>query len=302
MPVPKPPTRSPLPGPASPVGAAPFASPAALNYSPPGASPAPPAAPAAPVSPAAPPWPGPYLPPNPGTGTPFPGPAPSPFVAGSAGASPAAPQHSHFGNTVELAERLADQLAQRLGLAPLSRRLNRHQVPTAAAGTGSLRLPGGRRFWWAYALALLLALNLGTIVGAVGALREGWANQIATWQYGDPRTTHLTATFGFTEETSVNPTLITAVNDAGTAHIFVLPGGQAAKAFVLVRVVAEDPDGRLPLHLAAVDADRDGYLDLLVNAGENPATYVWLFDSGKQILREPTAAEQLRLLLPERTR
>jgi hypothetical protein len=63
-----------------------------------------------------------------------------------------------------------------------------------------------------------------------------------------------------------------------------------------------DPAGRLPLHLAVADVDRDGHPDLLVTPGDNGPVFVYLLDTGKGALHPPTAEEQRRLVLPGRER
>jgi hypothetical protein len=160
-------------------------------------------------------------------------------------------------------------------------------------------LPGARRFWWAYLLAglgfLALLLRLGT------ALTGALADPLTTAQYGEVRTTHLRVFFGLPGETSTTPSLLTATNDAGTGHIWLLPAGQAAQASVLeIPLTDVDPAGRQPLHLSVADVDRDGHPDLLVTLGDSGPTYIYLFDTGKAALRPPTAEEQRRLFLPER--
>jgi hypothetical protein len=161
-------------------------------------------------------------------------------------------------------------------------------------------LPGARRFWWAYLLAGLglrpLLLRLGT------ALTGALADPLTTAQYGEVRTTHLRVFFGLPGETSTTPSLLTATNDAGTGHVWLLPAGQAAQASVLeIPLTDVDPAGKQPLHLSVADVDRDGHPDLLVTLGDSGPTYIYLFDAGKVALRPPTADEQRRLFLPEHT-
>jgi len=211
------------------------------------------------------------------------------------GAAPAPPTE---GRTAQLAARVVDLLLAQ-GL-PLPGRLSGH-LPTisAPAWSGSLRLPGARRFWWAYLLAGLgsVALLLRLVTVLAGAL----ADPLTTWQYGEVRTTHLRVFFGLPGETSTSPSLLTATNDAGTGHVWLLPAGQAAQASVLeIPLTDVDPLGKQPLHLSVADVDRDGHPDLLVTLGDSGPTYVYLFDLGKVALRSPTADEQRRLFLPER--
>jgi len=129
-------------------------------------------------------------------------------------------------------------------------------------------------------------------IAAVAWSTDHWT----TVQYGDPRTTHLSATFGFAEETALAPTTITAVTEPGVGHLFIVPGGRIDKAFVLALPLPADPEGRQPLHLTAEDVDRDGHPDLLVQPGEG-LVYPYLLDTGKQTFRPPTAEEQGRLAL-----
>ena len=137
-------------------------------------------------------------------------------------------------------------------------------------------------------------LLLVRLVSAVGH----WAGERrATLQYGEIRTNHLRAYFGLPAETALAPTLLTATNDHGTGHVWVLPGGQGSHAFVLEVPLPDDPDGRLPLHLLVADVDRDGHPNLLVQPGDG-ALLPYLLDTGKGVFRPPTAAEQGRLVLP----
>jgi hypothetical protein len=214
-------------------------------------------------------------------------------------APPAAPAG---GRTAQLAARVVDLLlAQGLPLPRHALPRSAFRVPTSAAPapSGSLRLPGARRFWWAYLLAGLglvaLLLRLGTVLA--GTL----ADPLTTWQYGEVRTTHLRVFFGLPGETSTSPSLLTATNDAGTGHVWLLPAGEAAQGSVLeIPVTDVDPAGKQPLHLSVADVDRDGHPDLLVTLGDSGPTYIYLFDLGKVALRPPTADEQRRLFLPER--
>ncbi|MDQ2809763.1 MAG: hypothetical protein M3Z04_23040 [Chloroflexota bacterium] len=145
-------------------------------------------------------------------------------------------------------------------------------------------------------LAYLVLVAVGGFVGIQLLLAVAtWTDdRLTTLQYGDPRTTHLTATFGFAEETPLHPTLITAITQPGAGYLFVVPGGRVDKAWAWKLPLPFDLDGRQPLHLSAVDEDRDGYLDLNIWSGTN-AQAIYLFDSGKQTLRELTPAERTRL-------
>ena len=208
--------------------------------------------------------------------------------------------------TAQLAARVVDLLlAQGLTLPGLAIPRSAFRVPTSAVPRSafrnptSIRLPGARRFWWAYLLAGLggVALLLRLVTALAGAL----ADPLTTWQYGAVRTTHLQVFFGLPSETSTSPSLLTATNDAGTGHVWLLPAGQAAQASVLeIPLTDVDPAGKQPLHLSVADVDRDGHPDLLVTLGDRGPIYVYLFDAGKVALRPPTAEEQRRLFLPER--
>ncbi len=159
----------------------------------------------------------------------------------------------------------------------------------------SRRLPRSRSMplnWAGYLIALAAGVYFGVqaVIAAVAWTGDHWT----TLQYGDPRTTHLTAAFGFAGETPLAPTTITAVTAPEVGHIFVLPGDRADHAFVLDLPLPADPDGRQPLHLSSTDVDGDGHPDLLVQPGDG-VTYPYLLDTGKQLLRPPTAEEQGRL-------
>jgi len=145
--------------------------------------------------------------------------------------------------------------------------------------------------WIAY--GVLAAGVLGLLIWIVSAAVAWTEDRWATLQYGDPRTTHLRAVFGFSEETALAATTITAVTAPGVGQIFVLPGGRTDKAFVLSLDLLDDPDGRQPLHLSAGDVDKDGYLDLSVLVRNT--TYRYLFDRDKQTFRPPTDAERDRI-------
>jgi len=176
-------------------------------------------------------------------------------------------------------------------------------INSVAQGAGgrlqgaSRRLPRSRSSplnWAGYLVGLGVGVYFGTqaLLAAAAWTGDHWT----TLQYGDPRTTHLSAAFGFAEETPRNPTTITAVTAPGVAHLFILPGDRSDKAFVLDLPLPADPDGRQPLHLSVEDVDRDGHPDLLVQPGDG-LTYPYLFDTGRQTFRPPTAAEQGRLAL-----
>jgi hypothetical protein len=90
---------------------------------------------------------------------------------------------------------------------------------------------------------------------------------------------------------------ITADNDHGVGHLFLLPGGQGTHAS-FTEIPGGDPEGKLPLLLQAADVDRDGHPDLVVQWGPHGPLGVFLFDTGKVALRLPTAEEQGRLYLP----
>jgi hypothetical protein len=197
------------------------------------------------------------------------------------------------GQTAALAARVVDLLrANGLRLsAPLAGRLS-----SAPALSGSLRLPGARRYWWLYLVGGMVVAALGLRLGVL--LAGALADPLTTLQYGEVRTTHLSLYFGLPGETSTSPSLITATNDHGTGHIWLLPAGKAAQASVLeIPLTDLDPNGRLPLHLAVADVDRDGHPDLLVTPGDGPGL-VYLLDTGKVALRPPTPEEQRRLVLP----
>ena len=159
--------------------------------------------------------------------------------------------------------------------------------------TASLRLPGARRYWWAYALFLLGLMLFTMRLTALAA--EAWDDSTSRWQYGPLRTTQLAVVFGAKEEPSGTVSRLTAVNDAGLGHVYVLLGGQVSAADSILEVPGGDTAGRLPLLLAARDADRDGHPDLIVRWGTDGPPLVYLFDTGKAILRPPTAEEATRL-------
>lgn len=234
------------------------------------------------------------------TTPPHPAPAAPQIPYAAPGTQPAAParptlqpagSRSSGMNTTALAERVAE-LLQAGGFSGLSRRLRSPNVQTA-----SLRLPGARRFWWAYLLAGmgLAALILRLAAAVAGVLDD----PLTTLQYGEVRTTHLSVLFGLSGETSTSPSLITATNDHGVGHIFLLPAGQAKQATVVeIPLTDVDSDGRLPLKLDVADLDRDGHPDLLVTLGNTGTTYVFLLDTGQKGLRPPTEEERRRLILP----
>ena len=151
----------------------------------------------------------------------------------------------------------------------------------------SRRLPRSRSTplnWAGYLVLLGVGVYFGTqaLLAAAAWTGDHWT----TLQYGDPRTTHLSAAFGFAGETPLAPTTITAVTAPGVAHLFVLPGDRADKAFVLDLPLPADPDGRQPMHLSSEDVDRDGHPDLLVQPGAG-LIYPYLLDTGKQTFRPP---------------
>jgi len=145
--------------------------------------------------------------------------------------------------------------------------------------------------WIGY--GVLVAGVLWLLIRIVAAAVTWTGDHLTTLQYGDPRTTHLSANFGFAVETSLNPTTITAVTEPGVGHLFIVPGGRIDKVFVLALPLPDDPDGRQPLHLSAEDVDTDGYRDLSVQV--HTTTYAYLFDRDKQTFRPPTEAERDRI-------
>jgi len=163
------------------------------------------------------------------------------------------------------------------------------QVQGAAA-----RAPHSR--WAAFnwiGYGVLVVSTLWLLVQITVAAVAWTDDHLTTVQYGDPRTTHLSAVFGFPSETALAPTTITAVTAPGVGHIFILPGGRIDKALVLALPLPDDPDGRQAMQLSAKDMDTDGYLDLSVKVRNT--TYTYLFDRDKQTLRPPTLAEQDRI-------
>jgi hypothetical protein len=194
-------------------------------------------------------------------------------------------------NTTALAERVAELLAAG-GFSGLSQRLRSTSLQTA-----SLRLPGARRFWWAY---LLAGMGLAALVlRLAGVIVDVLDDPLMTLQYGQVRTTHLSVLFGLPGETSTSPSLITATNDQGIGHVFLLPAGQAKQATVVeIPLTDVDSTGRQPLKLDVADLDRDGHPDLLVTLGNTGMTYVFLLDTGVKGLRPPTEEERRRLALP----
>lgn len=203
-------------------------------------------------------------------------------------APPAVPILS-TGQLDALAGRVVAQL--RAGAGRLTGSLRR-----APRGTDTLHVPGGRRWAWLYGMAL--AGIVAALFWLVGQAVTLLSDPLTTLQYGQVRTTHLEVYFGLPGETSVSPSLLTATNDHGVGHIYFLPAGQGAQASVVELPLTDiDPAGKLPLHLAVADVDRDGHPDLLVTVGDS-APAVYLLDTGKLLLRLPTAEEQRRLVLP----
>ncbi len=208
----------------------------------------------------------------------------APLARAMSGGDPATPS----GHTQALAkgwERFLEASAN-------SGRLAAAQVAGVAA-----RAPRSRSIpltWLAYLVLVAVGgfFGIQLLLAAVAWTGDHWT----TLQYGDPRTTHLTAGFGFHGETTLAPTTITAVTAPGVGHLFVLPGDRADHAFVLDVPLPADPDGRQPLHLSSADVDGDGHPDLLVQPGDG-VTYPYLLDTGKQLFRPPTAEEQGRLAL-----
>jgi hypothetical protein len=184
-------------------------------------------------------------------------------------------------------------------LAELLRRRGQHHVAplSAAINTGSLRIPAFRQFWIVYGVAALIILFL--LFQTVSILIVIVDDRLTTWQYGDPRTTHLVEHFGFPDESPANKTLVTAQNDGGVGHIFVLPGGKIGKAFVIeTPYTGNDPLGRLPLHMEAVDLNNDGRLDLFITMGDTSVYFPYIQDAEKGNFRLPTEEESPKLILP----
>ncbi len=211
----------------------------------------------------------------------------APLARAMSGGDPALPS----GRT----QQLAHSFAALLGGVTHSGRLVAAQVAGVAAHAPRSR--SAPLTWAGYGLGLL-----GIVAGMYGltllllAVVAWTGDHWTTLQYGDPRTTHLTAGFGFAGETALAPTTITAVTAPGVGHLFVLPGDRADHAFVLDVPLPADPDGRQPLHLSSADLDGDGHPDLLVQPGDG-VIYPYLLDTGKQLFRPPTAEEQGRLAL-----
>ncbi len=97
----------------------------------------------------------------------YPTPGPQPAAPGRPTLQAGAPRSSGM-NTAAIAERVAELLAAG-GLSGLS-----HRLRSARLQTASLRLPGARRYWWAYLLAGLglAALALRLVAVVAGALDD----------------------------------------------------------------------------------------------------------------------------------
>lgn len=194
-------------------------------------------------------------------------------------------------NTELFADRVI-QLLEVRGFTGVSRRLRSMPLQTS-----SLRLPGARRFWVAYLLfgMGLAALILRLLFMAAVALQD----PLDTIQYGQVRTTHLSVLFGLPGETTTSPSLVTATNDHGIGHIWLLPAGQAKHATVVETPFSDiDPDGKLPIKMEVADLDRDGHPDLFITLGNTGSAYALLMDTGKMELRPPTEEERRRLTIP----
>ncbi len=184
-------------------------------------------------------------------------------------------------------------------LAELLRRRGQQHVARmpAAINTGSLRIPAFRQFWIAYGVAALIILFL--LFQATSVLSVIMDDRLTTLQYGDPRTTHLAEHFGLPDESPANKTIVTAQNDGGVGHIFVLPGGKIGKAFVIeTPYTGNDPLGRLPLHMEALDLNNDGRLDLFITMGNTSVYFPYIQDAEKGGFRLPTEEESPKLILP----
>src|SRR4051794_40378672 len=120
----------------------------------------------------------PSAPPPPAAPPPAPSPRPAPGAPVLDYPPPGTPSAVPTGGrTAQLAARVVDLLLAQ-GL-PLPGRLSR-RLPTGPAPSGSLRLPGARRFWWAYLLAGLggVAVLLRLVTVLAGALTD----PLTTWQ------------------------------------------------------------------------------------------------------------------------
>lgn len=175
---------------------------------------------------------------------------------------------------------------------PVARRTAAILSGSPLTGALSLRLPGGRRYGWAYLAGGIggLALLVRAALVVTDAAQEG----MARLQYGALRVTTATAYFNVPAETPGSPSRLTAVNDAGMGHLYLLLGGQPARSSV-VEVAGGDPAGRLPLLLTVADADGDGHADVAVAWGPDSPPLWYLFDTGTRTLRPPTAEEAARL-------
>src|SRR5262249_44912187 len=94
------------------------------------------------------------------------------------------------------------------------------------------------------------------------------------------------------------PTLITAVNNAGVIHAFILPGGQTTHASTLeADERGLDPDGRQPALLNLEDLNGDGTLDLTITLGDTGVVLPYIQDRDHPTFRLPTDDQRAGLLL-----
>jgi hypothetical protein len=124
---------------------------------------------------------------------------------------------------------------------------------------------------------------------ALGRLFEVGRDLATTLQYGDPRTSNLTAAFGLPVEAPSRPSLVTAVNHGGDVILFVVCGGKPDQTLVFVLPDADPTGGRGAPVLSTPDLNGDGYPDLAVQMTTRLAG--WFYVNDGATLRPPTQEE-----------
>jgi hypothetical protein len=124
---------------------------------------------------------------------------------------------------------------------------------------------------------------------ALGRLFEVGQDLATTLQYGDPRTSNLTAAFGLPVEAPSRPSLVTAVNHGGDVILFVVCGGKPDQTLVFVLPDADPTGGRGAPVLSTPDLNGDGYPDLAVQMTTRLAG--WFYVNDGATLRPPTQEE-----------
>lgn len=139
---------------------------------------------------------------------------------------------------------------------------------------------------------MVMGLAVAALVVITGTVAEIGRIVIDDWQYGRPRTTHLTGYAGLPAERAGQPSHFVAMNLDRQVVLVVLPGGDPSQAQTwqgpYLFGLQED---LTPVVLSLKDADGDGLADLFVTIHHEQLVYL----NRDGTFRLPTPEEWHRL-------